>query len=99
MKYLDKNFIHGWCIISTLLLQVFAHFNVHVRHTHLIEKIDANILQDRNARIILSDRIDLLEENIKNTMNENLLQIREEIEYNMHVIGIISEMIEDEHDI
>lgn len=80
-------------------MQIVTHFNIHVKHSHLSEKIDAQLIQERNARIIMSDRIDLLEENIKNIMNENLVQIREEIEYNMHVIGIISEMIEDQNDI
>jgi len=66
------------------------------------ERIDSYVVQERNARIILScdllSRIDKIEHNIKNIMDENLTVVREEIEYNIGVLEVLSDVLK-EHNI
>lgn len=82
------------------LMLVLVHTFNHVKHKELSNKIDNYIVQERNARIILSDninsRIDMLEQNIKSILDENLTIFREEIELNMDVVALINEMTKED---
>ena len=84
------------------LLQICMHINIHYHHIVMKERIDSYVVQERNARIILScdllSRIDKIEHNIKNIMDENLTVVREEIEYNIGVLEVLSDVLK-EHNI
>jgi len=89
-------------MLIIVLLQLSMHLNIHFRHNQLEKLLESYNIQERNARIILScdllSRIDSVEHNIKNIMDENLTVVREEIEYNIGVLEVLSDVLK-EHNI
>jgi len=88
-------------LITTLMI-LTAHLSSYYLHKETHNKIDNYINQERNSRLIATDRImskmDYLEENIKNILEENSALLSQEIEFNLDLAKLLNEIIKDECD-
>lgn len=101
MEYLCNRY-HTLMALIVVIMQIGMHWNIHFKHIQIKDKIDTYVIQERNARIILSEnimrRIDHLEDSIREGHDENLTVMREEIEFHLENLGVINLIMDEDYD-